>query len=234
MALPSNIVCPHGTGCCLATMLLVSCLSGCNWSPTSLAVENPNVDRTPITTAPIDDTSISSTASEPIVEPEPVTKTESVPQPESTPSTLFQPATTTTPDERVLQPKLTEVDRSQLLGRWQDQFYGKRILTLKDDGTARMELELDFAGRLLYGKRLEFDLKWSVDGARVVIDILDGKPAKQAKSLMNTWGCRYEYLLDCVENHQVEMRAWDGSSNHVLRRLADDTPEAPSEPHDPK
>lgn len=118
-----------------------------------------------------------------------------------------------------LQPKLTSVDPAQLVGQWKDTFFGTRTLTLHADGTAQMTLDLDFAGRLMYGKRLEFDMQWSVEGAVVTIDILDGRPAKSAKSAMNTWGNRYVYLLDCVEDHQVEMRDSDGSMNHVLRRV---------------
>ncbi|MBS0204263.1 MAG: hypothetical protein JSS49_15275 [Planctomycetes bacterium] len=223
----------------LSMVLLVGSLSGCNWSPTSLAVENPSASRPATVSLRADDNSTTSLKSNAAAAQEPSSLTDPSPKQDTAPSTVFQTAntadtaTTTTADERVLQPKLSEVDRSQLLGRWQDQFYGKRILTLNDDGTARMELELDFAGRLLYGKRLDFDMKWSLDGARVFIDIVDGKPTRQAKSLMDTWGSRYEYLLDCVENHQVEMRAWDGSTNHVLRRLPDETPvESPPEPSD--
>jgi len=129
-----------------------------------------------------------------------------------------QPSTT-------LQAKLEKVDRSQLVGTWRDTFLGTRTLTLNDDGTARMILDLDFAGRLLYGSRLDFNMTWTVEGATITIDILDGKPAKSAKSAMETWGKRYAYLLDCVEDHQIEMRDWDGSANYKLRRLPDEPAE---------
>ena len=85
-----------------------------------------------------------------------------------------------------------------------------------------MILDLDFAGRLMYGKRLDFDMTWSVEGALVTFDILEGSPSKQAQSAMATWGSRYEYLLDCVEDHQIEMRDSDGSMNYRLRRVSDE------------
>lgn len=127
-----------------------------------------------------------------------------------------------------LQPKLQHVDSRQLVGTWRDSFFGTRTLTLNADGTAQMALELDFAGRLMYGSRLDFDMQWSVEGATVTIDILDGQPAKSAKSAMNTWGSRYVYLLDCVEDKQIEMRDSDGSMNHRLRRVADSETSEPN------
>jgi hypothetical protein len=114
---------------------------------------------------------------------------------------------------------LTQVDPSRLVGCWQDSFFGKRTLILKADGTARMVLDLDFAGQLLYGKRLDFDMRWSLDGAKVVIEIISGRPEKAAKSAMKTWGEIYEYNLECVEDHEVQMRSSDGSMFHKLQRL---------------
>lgn len=95
-------------------------------------------------------------------------------------------------------------------------------MTLNADGTATMVLDLDFAGRLLYGKRLEFDMKWSLENGVVTIDILEGRPAAASKSATGTWGSRYEYLLDRVEEDAVEMRSSDGTMNHTLKRISDD------------
>lgn len=129
-----------------------------------------------------------------------------------------------------LQPKLMSVDASQLIGKWRDSFFGTRTLTLNADGTARMELDLDFAGRLLYGSRLDFDMRWQLEGATVTIDVIDGTPAKAAKSAMSTFGTRYVYLLDCVEDHTVEMRDDDGSMSHKLKRIPSDPKPAESKP----
>lgn len=130
---------------------------------------------------------------------------------------------------KMLQPKLSQVDPDRLVGTWKDSFFGTRILTLNADKTARMVLNLDLAGRLLYGSQLDFDLKWSLEGGTVTIEILDGRPARSAKSAMDTWGRRFAYLLDSVEEDKVEMRDWDGSMSYVLRRLPD-PPESESAP----
>ena len=183
---------------CLFALLAAGGLAGCNWS-TTLAVDNP-VDATP---GSVQDNATSS----------------------ATPATQLptEQPTSEQPDENSrLKAKLTTVDRAQLVGTWKDSFFGTRTLTLNADGTARMVLDLDFAGRLMYGSRLDFDMTWSVEGATVSIDIVKGTPVKAAKSLMQTWGSRYEYLLDCVEDRRIEMRDWDGSMNYTLRRISDD------------
>ena len=183
---------------CLFALLAACGLAGCNWS-TTMAVECP-VDAT-TGSVPDGGTSPAAPAAQ---------------------SPTDQP-TSDQPDENGrLKAKLTTVDRTQLVGTWKDSFFGARTLTLNADGTARMVLDLDFAGRLMYGSRLDFDMTWSVEGATVSIDIIKGTPVKAAKSLMQTWGSRYEYLLDCVEDHRIEMRDWDGSMNYTLRRISDD------------
>ena len=180
---------------CLFALLAASGLAGCNWS-TTMAVDSP-VDAT---TESVQDSAATPAAKSPI-----------------------EQSPTEQPDENGrLRAKLTTVDRTQLVGTWKDSFFGARTLTLNDDGTARMVLDLDFAGRLMYGSRLDFDMTWSVEGATVSIDIIKGTPVKAAKSLMKTWGSRYEYLLDCVEDRRIEMRDWDGSMNYTLRRISDD------------
>ena len=186
---------------CLFALLATCGLAGCNWS-TTMAVES-SVDAT---NGSVPDSAATPAAKSPI-----------------------EQSPTEQPDENGrLKARLTTVDRTQLVGTWKDSFFGARTLTLNADGTARMVLDLDFAGRLMYGSRLDFDMTWSVEGATVSIDIIKGTPVKAAKSLMQTWGSRYEYLLDCVEDRRIEMRDWDGSMNYTLRRISDDKSPADS------
>jgi hypothetical protein len=202
----------------LAACLLgvsASLLAGCNWS-TSLAVETEKTTEsksgTPATAAETA-SPVPSTGNSPVTKTPDAATSQAVPAEEESSTEL--------------QPKLEHVDPRQLVGTWQDSFFGTRTLTLNADGTAQMTLELDFAGRLLYGRRLDFDMQWSVEAGRVTINILAGRPAKSAKSAMNTWGSRYVYLLDCVEDKQIEMRDSDGSMNHRLQRVPDDETSEP-------
>lgn len=116
-------------------------------------------------------------------------------------------------------PLLKRVDPADLLGSWQDTFFGTRTLTLNADGTAQMRLNFDLAGRFLYGQQLDFDMKWRLEEAVVKIDIIAGKPADPAKSLVDDWGTHHIYLLDRVEPDVVEMRDPEHTLKHTLRRI---------------
>lgn len=124
-------------------------------------------------------------------------------------------------EQRRLKPKLAHVERARLIGTWKDRFFGTRTLILRDDGTARMILDLDLTASLMYGRHLEFDMQWTLADATVQIEILEGFPEKSAQSLIKTWGTRFEYLLDQVDSDAVEMRDWDGSMSYSLRRAAE-------------
>jgi hypothetical protein len=180
--------------------LLACSLSGCNWSTTTLALDNPastkaNISRATDEAVPTPATDLGSSDEQPVDQAE--------------------------PDSPTAAPLQTNVDPVQLVGRWQDSFFGKRTLILNADGTAQMRLDLDFAGSLLYGKQVDFDMKWSLDQGTVTIDILKGKPEAAAKSLMDTWGTQHIYLLDLVETDRIEMRDKRHLASHTLQRLAE-------------
>ncbi len=138
----------------------VSMLSGCNWSPPTLAVELPG--SAPAGTARTAEAVVTPVPSEDAT-PDPV---EAIPgatpgatvddmPPQPTEAVTVAHETSDDGQSRpTFSPKLTNVSASQLIGRWRDSFFGTRTLTLNADGTATMVLDLDFAGRLLYGKRL--------------------------------------------------------------------------------
>jgi hypothetical protein len=181
--------------------LLACSLSGCNWSTTTLALDNP--------------ASTKPSVSEAIELPKPATDLGSSDE---------QSENQAETDSPTASPLQTNVDPALLVGRWQDSFFGKRTLVLNADGTAEMRLDLDFAGSLLYGKQVDFDMKWSLDQGTVTINILNGKPERAAKSLMDTWGKQHIYLLDLVESDRIEMRDKSRLASHTLQRLLEERP----------
>lgn len=117
------------------------------------------------------------------------------------------------------QPTSTPFDPKRLVGCWRDGFCGQRTLTLKTDGSATMLLELDFTGRLLYGKSLEFDMRWSLDGSTLSFEILTGRPGDAARSAIKLWGEAFEYRLELVDRERLHGWASDDSILYKLRRV---------------
>lgn len=112
-------------------------------------------------------------------------------------------------------------DCQKLIGCWKDTFCGQRTLTLKEDGSACMHLDLDLAGRLLYGKSLDFDMRWSVDGTVITFEILTGRPVDAAKSAMKIWGESFEYRLVLVDGEQLQARDSNDSYLYKMTRVKD-------------
>src|SRR5262245_26263900 len=52
--------------------------------------------------------------------------------------------------------------RRPLLGVWKDEYKGKRTMTLNEDGTGTMVVELSGAQAFLFASKLHFDMKWSL------------------------------------------------------------------------
>ena len=117
-------------------------------------------------------------------------------------------------------------DVQRLVGSWRDSFCGQRTLTLKADGTATMLLELDFAGRLLYGKRLTFDMRWTVNESILTFEILTGSPLDAARSAMKVWGEKFEYRVVQLDDEQLQAWTSDDSTLYKLRRETDDNGDA--------
>jgi len=207
--------------------LLLTCVGvwGCGSSPTTLAVENPAItiapDEQPRPTN--NSTDAAPNSPNPVV-PAAARQNNADGRGANANALPGQaadvPVADESTDKKMLKPKLDNVDPASLIGQWKDSFFGTRTLTLNDDGSAQMVLDLDFAGRLLYGSRLEFEMKWSLEGAVIGIDVVSGKPENSAKSAMKTWGERYVYLLDAVSDDRIEMRDWDGAASYTLKRVS--------------
>ena len=51
-----------------------------------------------------------------------------------------------------------------LLGVWQDDYQGKRTMTLNEDGTGTMLVELSGWRASLYALKLRFEMQWRLEG----------------------------------------------------------------------
>ena len=87
-----------------------------------------------------------------------------------------------------------------------------------------MLLDLDFAGRLLYGKTLEFDMRWSLNESVLSFVILTGRPVDAARSAIKLWGEAFEYRLELVDNERLHGWTSDDATLYKLRRV--ESPEA--------
>src|SRR5262245_9429471 len=78
--------------------------------------------------------------------------------------------------------------RGELLGVWQDDYKGKRTMTLNEDGTGTMLVELSGLQATLFAAKLRFDMQWSLEGKTLTKKTVGGDPADKVNLILNTMG----------------------------------------------
>jgi hypothetical protein len=191
-------------------LLLLTLLGGCSYSPLPLSVAGTS-ER------------ISNPIQVPRAISEEIEGDDSVA--ESSPDCSLENSKLDSPTvlPQTTQPSSATIDPNQLVGCWRDGFCGQRTLTLNSDGTATMVLELDFAGRLLYGKTLEFDMRWKLNESILSFEILTGRPVDAAQSAIKLWGEAFEYRLELVDNERLHGRNDDATLYKLQRVTSSDT-----------
>jgi hypothetical protein len=121
-----------------------------------------------------------------------------------------QPSTSTDPaaDQRAL-----------LLGRWVDEFYGRRIFDFRDDGTATMVLELDAIGKMLYGPKLTFFVDWQLHDGVLSLKMTGGEPDGTAVKLAKLFGESSEQRLEAISTEELQLRSLDSQTLYTHKRL---------------
>lgn len=115
----------------------------------------------------------------------------------------------------------TAIDwRQQLLGSWSDNFYGKRVFTFRDDGTAEMTIELDSVGKALYGPQLKFFIAWEVREDVLHMQMTGGEPAGSAVTLAKLFGEKSEQRIENLSGDELQLRSLDSQKLYTHRRVA--------------
>lgn len=105
-----------------------------------------------------------------------------------------------------------------LVGTWEDDYQGKRTMTLAEDGTGTMLVELDGWRAALSAPRLRFDMLWSVEGGRLKKRTVGGEPVVQVQMILKTMGDRVdEPILELTEDRLLLLDK-DGTTQYDWRR----------------
>lgn len=114
--------------------------------------------------------------------------------------------------------------RRLVVGTWQDEYQGKRTMTLQEDGTGKMVVELDGLKARLFAPRLEFDMVWSVDKGRLNKRTIKGEPAVTVQLILKTLGDRVDERIVELTQDRLLLLDKDGKTKYDWRRV----PEAKS------
>jgi hypothetical protein len=109
--------------------------------------------------------------------------------------------------------------RRMVLGTWEDEYQGKRTMTIKEDGTGTMVVELSGWRAALSASRLKFNMKWSVECGHLNKQTISGEPETQVKMILKTMGDRVdEPILELTEDRLLLLDQ-DGKTKYDWKRV---------------
>jgi hypothetical protein len=109
--------------------------------------------------------------------------------------------------------------RRLVVGTWEDDYQGKRTMTLKQDGTGTLTVDLDGVKAALFASRLTFDMKWSVEKGRLKKRTTGGRPTGRVQMILKMMGDRVdEPILELTEKRLLLLDK-DGKTKYDWRRV---------------
>jgi len=109
--------------------------------------------------------------------------------------------------------------RRLVVGTWQDEYQGKRTMTLQEDGTGKMVVELDGLKAKLFAPRLEFEMVWAVEKGRLKKRTLQGEPAVTVQLILKTMGDRVDEPILELTQDRLLLLDKDGKTKYDWRRV---------------
>ena len=128
--------------------------------------------------------------------------TDAMPPREVVRATDVEPAVDQEDSPQAPEPPTTPEDkiRRLLTGTWEDDYQGKRTMTLSPDGTGTMVVELAGVSGAVFGSRLTFEMEWSLDDGRLIKRTVGGEPEGKVKAILAMMGDRAEEeILELTE-----------------------------------
>lgn len=114
--------------------------------------------------------------------------------------------------------------RRKLVGVWQDEYQGKRTMTLNADGSGTMLVELGGVQALLFASKLRFDMKWTKNGNQLTKTTVGGEPAEKVNLLLKTMGNTAEDTILENTNDRLLLLDKNGTTKYDWKRLKTDEP----------
>lgn len=95
------------------------------------------------------------------------------------------------------------------------------MMTLKDDGTGTMVVELSGWRAALSASQLTFNMKWSVEGGHLKKQTVGGEPETQVKMILKTMGDRVDEPILELTDDRLLLLDQDGKTKYDWRRVKD-------------
>lgn len=128
--------------------------------------------------------------------------------------------------------------KRQLVGFWFHEESGEHWIENRADGTAKLQLKLDFVASLLYGQNTTMDLTWDVKDGILSHTVVSGSPQENVDRLLKAYGQTRSYeVLETTDQHMLLKSKSDPDKKDLWLRKQppqDWQPQSPSAKEPPK
>jgi hypothetical protein len=122
-------------------------------------------------------------------------------------------------EEEPVEPNKDAEYRRLLVGVWEDDYQGKRTMTVYEDGTGTMLVELSGLKARLFASRLRFDMVWAIEEGRLKKKTVGGEPSGKVRMILRTMGNQVdEPILELTETRLLLLDA-NGKTQYDWRRV---------------
>ena len=113
-------------------------------------------------------------------------------------------------------PELDEQYRELIIGTWQDDYKGRRTLTVCGDGTATMVVEPDGLNAV-FAARLTFYEEWSIVAGHLKQKAIGGEPEARANLILKMMGDESNQKIIELTRERMLLQDADGKTRYDWR-----------------
>lgn len=93
-----------------------------------------------------------------------------------------------------------------ILGTWKQYSYGHRLLNVKPDGTATIDVKLDGLSAVAFGEKLRIDIAWEIQDQTLVFKTTGGTPEASLNAVKSIYGDNRVYQILEINEKQMLLR----------------------------
>ena len=113
-----------------------------------------------------------------------------------------------------------ETYRKLIVGSWEMDRDGHRFLKVFDDGTAVMDVEIPGNWSLLFGKKLKFDIVWSIEDGVLTFETTGGEPKGKVDLITSMYGKERVQKIKKLDDATLQLPDEDPESeDHIWTRV---------------
>lgn len=104
-----------------------------------------------------------------------------------------------------------------LAGTWTRESYGNRRLTIREDGTASMVIKPSTVYALVFGDRIDIEVKWELQDGYVDYKVTSATPAEKFEMAKKAWGDHWHEKINKLDENTLILLGEEGDEYEWTR-----------------